>query len=131
MSKPVLDIKIGKKEGKKCVVAALIDSGSFYTLIREDCLPADVRVDKYKTAEKLGMAGKGGHLRAIGETVLIMNINGHPISDEVRIAPDLKREFILGAGTMQKWDISIKNKNGHTQIIVGHDMNDPDIQAVE
>ncbi len=38
--------------------------------------------------------------------------------------------MLIGAGLMQMWDISIRNKNGHTKIHVGHDMNDPDIQTV-
>ena len=131
MSKPVRDIDIRTKDGKRGEVQALIDSGSFYTIIRQDCLPKGTAVVKYKTTEKLGMAGKTGQIRVVAETGIIMRLEGHPIQDTVFISPDLKREFIIGAKTMQAWDITIKNKNGHTAIHVGHDMNDPDVQAVE
>ncbi len=131
MSKPIRMIKVSARDGKKASVEALIDTGAFYTIIRQDCVPAGAKVNPYKTGELLGTAGKRGHVRAVAETVLVMVVEGHPIRDEVLISPDLKREFILGAKTMQAWDISVKNKNGHTTVHVGRDMNDPDIQAVE
>ena len=62
---------------------------------------------------------------------MTLNVEGHPIRDDVLVSRDMKREFILGAKTMQAWGISIKNKNGHTKIHVGLDMNNPDVQAVE
>ncbi len=131
MGKPVREIKIRTKDGKKGVVTALIDSGSFYTLIRQDCVPNGASVVRYEVPEKMGTAKKTGQVRAVASTEMVMIVEGHPIKDTVMISPDLKREFIVGAKTMQAWDITIKNKNGHTKIIVGHDMNDPDIQAVE
>lgn len=131
MSNPVREMEIRTKDGKKGVVTALIDSGSFYTLIRKDCVPRGATIIRYKKSEKMATAGKSGGIHAVAGMDLVVMVEGHPIEDTVRISPDLKREFILGAGTMQKWDITIKNKNGHTTIHVGHDMNDPDIQTVE
>lgn len=131
MTKPIRTIKLKTMDGKKSEVEALIDTGSFYTIIRQDCVPAGAKFISYKTAEKLGTAKKSGQVRIVASAEMILEIDGHPILEDVRISPDLKREFILGAKTMQAWDISIKNKNGHTKIHVGHDMNDPDIQAVE
>ena len=53
------------------------------------------------------------------------------ISDIALVSPDLSQEMIVGAGTMQKWDISIINRNGHTEVTVGRDMHDPDIIEVD
>ena len=131
MSKPVREMEIRTKDGKKGVVTALIDSGSFYTLIRQNCVPKGAAVVRYAVPEKMGTAQKTGQVRAVASTEMVMILEGHPIKDTVMISPDLKREFIVGAKTMQAWDITIKNKNGDTKIVVGHDMNDPDIQAVE
>lgn len=131
MSKPIRTIKVKTMDGKRAEVEALIDTGSFYTIIRQDCVPPGAKVVRYRTVERLGTAGKSGQVRIVASAEMILEVEGHPINDDVRISPDLKREFVLGAKTMQAWDISVKNKNGHTKVVVGRDMNDPDIQAVE
>ena len=131
MSKPVQEIPIRTFDGKAGRVLALFDTGSYLTLIRQDCVPAGATITKYKKLETLGTAKKTGKLKIVACMNLVLDVNGHPIRDEVLITPDLKREFILGAKTMQGWDITIKNKNGHTTIHVGRDLNDPDVQAVE
>ncbi len=131
MTKPVREIDITTIGGKKGHVEALIDTGSFYTLIREDCLPKGASPEAMEKPEILGTAQKKGKVRTVGGIIMVMIVEGHPIRDEVYISPDLKREFIIGAKTMQAWDITIKNKNGHTTVHVGRDMNDPDTQSVE
>lgn len=130
MSKPIVSINIKTFDGKSGKVNAIFDTGSYYTLIRENCVPADAAVIKLKNQKFFGTAHKSGQLKIVASLPLILVINGHPVDDGVLVCPDLKSEFIIGAKTMQSWDISIKNKNGQTKIHVGRDMNDPDIQTV-
>ena len=131
MSKPIRDVDIVTANGKKSSVSAVLDTGSFYTIIREDCLPRGAVTEKLKVKVKVETAKRrGGKLVATAVVYLKMRVEGHWISDEAKVAADLGSEMLIGAKTMQAWDISVKNKNGHTQIHVGHDMNDPDIQTV-
>lgn len=80
--------------------------------------------------KSLGTASKKGGVRISGVTVLVMGIGEKRINDLVLVSPDLKREMVIGADTMQGWDITIKNRNGKTRVHVGHDMRDPDIIEV-
>ena len=60
-----------------------------------------------------------------------MSIQGKQIDDLVLVSPDLSQEMLVGAGTMQKWDISILDRDGHTELSVGRDMRDPEIREVD
>jgi len=53
------------------------------------------------------------------------------IESQALVSPDLSQEMIIGAGTMQEWDITIRNQNGHTEVVVGKDLRDPDVQEVD
>jgi len=131
VSKPIRDVDIETANGKKTCVSAVLDSGSFYTIIRQDCLPRGAVVETLKVKQKFGTAKRrGGKLVVTAVVYLKMRVEGRWISDEAKVAPDLGSEMLIGAKTMQAWDITIKNKNGRTTIHVGHDMNDPDIQTV-
>lgn len=131
MSKPIREVEIKTAEGKKAAVDAVLDSGSFYSVIREDCLPRGVNVLKLKHRKMFGTARRGGKLPVTAQIVLDIRLEGRWIEGEFLVSPSLGSDMLIGAGLMQMWDISIKNKNGHTKILVGRDMNDPDIQAVE
>ena len=48
----------------------------------------------------------------------------------VLISPELGSDMLIGAQTMQSWDISIINTKGKTKINVKHDMRDPEINEV-
>lgn len=131
MSKPILDVIIKTIDKKKKKITALFDAGSFYTIVRADSLPSSSRaVFYYKKSEKLGTAQKQGKVTIIGETSLIITIGEKMIKTHALISKDLSREMIIGTETMQVWDITIKNHRGKPQIIVGHDMRDPDITEV-
>ena len=130
MSKPVRPADITTVEGYKVNVSAIFDSGSFYTIVREDCLPKDALILRYKTAEYFGTAQKSGKLLSIGSIRLIVHVEGHYIKADAEVCPELSAELIIGAREMQSWDITIQNDNGKTTVHIGHDMNDPDIQTV-
>ena len=131
MSKPILKVTITNTGGRSASIPAVFDTGSFYTLIRQDRLPAGTSLLRYRVPEILRAAAKGSRLRVIGETGLIITIGRKKIRDTALVTPDLAREMILGAGTMQKWDISVHNRNGKTRIAVGRDMSDPEITEVD
>jgi len=95
MSKPIREVQIKAATGSKGSVDAVVDSGSFYTIIREDRIPPE----------------------------------GRWIRDEALVSPHLGSDMLIGAKTMQAWDITIKNKNGHTTVHVGRDMSDADVQT--
>lgn len=130
MSKPIIDIELRTIDGKTAKAKAVVDTGSYYTIIREDKLPTGAQRIKYLKPQVFATAEKKGQLHIKAVTELILVINAHPVMDSVLISSDLKAEFILGAKTMQAWDITVKNRNGKTTVVVGRDMNDPEIQTV-
>lgn len=132
MSKPILEIelKFQLTDQRKKNIPALFDSGSFYTIIRSDCLPSIKAMSPYKSPKVLGTARKGTKIKIVGETALIITIGKKMINSHALVSPNLSREMIIGAETMQSWDINIKNRYGKTQVLIGHDMRDPDIVEV-
>lgn len=129
MSKPICKIEIRTVTGKRANVNAVLDTGSFYTIVRESCLPQKAQVTHTKK-EFFETARRGSKLEVTGSIVLKMKIATHWVRGEALVAPNLGAEMLIGAGLMQMWDISIRNLNGHTSIRVGRDMNDPEIQTV-
>ncbi len=131
MSKPTRDVEIETPEGKRGNVHAVLDTGSFYTIIREDVIPPSAIVMRLRRKESFGTARIGGaKLVATGAILLKIYLEGHWIRGEALVAPHLGSDMLIGAGLMQMWDISIKNSNGHTSVHIGRDMQDPDIQTV-
>lgn len=131
MSKPILEVTLQSFGGQSSKARTVFDSGSHYTIVRESALPVGTQVMLYPSPKELRTAAQGGRLQIKGGTLLVFEIGGKMIQDEVMVSSDLSQEAIIGAGTMQKWDISLKNENGHTSVVVGHDMRDPDIIEVD
>ena len=131
MSKPIHEITIETMENKTNKVNALFDTGSFYTIVREDVLPETKFIFLYENPEIFKTAAKGGEIKIVGKTSLIIEIGNRKIVDDILISSQLSREMIIGTGTMQKWDISVINGNGITNIKVGKDMRDPEITEVD
>ena len=131
MGKPVLDIKITSPDEKSAIVRAVFDSGSFYSILREDKIPKGAMILRRKVARSFRAAAKGSRLSATGELSLVMTIGDKQIDDVVLISSGPPQEMLVGAGTMQKWDISILNRNGRTELSVGRDMRDPEIIEVD
>ncbi|MCH8317605.1 MAG: hypothetical protein IIA88_03795 [Bacteroidetes bacterium] len=131
MSKPILNIEFITPDDKKGEAKALFDSGSFPTILRENMLPKGTKLLTYKKKREFGLADRKGKIEVTASITLIIKIGNKMIETSAFISPDLKRELLIGAGTMQTWDISIKNKNGKTFIVVGLDMRDEDIIMIE
>ncbi len=131
MTKPILQVSVLTLNKKKRTVQALFDTDSYYTILREDCVPKGGIVYRYKTIEHLQTAGKKGGINITGESILIISIGGKQIRSSAYITPDIRREMIIGAEVMQSWDITIRNRNGRTRVIVGRDMRDPELTEVD
>lgn len=131
MSKPILNVKITTPNEKKGTVNALFDTGSFYTIIRRDCFPEGGSIFEFAKAKRFGTAGQRGKIRIVGETNLVVSIGNRMINTSAFVSPDLKREMLIGAGTMQMWDITIRNRKGKTIVLVGRDMRDPEITEID
>jgi hypothetical protein len=131
VAKPILEIKITTADGKSESVKAVFDSGSFYTILREDKVPAGASVIRRAQPRVFRMAAKGSSFFATGELPLVLAIGDRQVDDVALVSSDLHQEMLIGAGTMQKWDISIVTRGGRTEVAVGRDMRDPDIVAVD
>ncbi|MBW8051630.1 MAG: retroviral-like aspartic protease [Cytophagales bacterium] len=130
MSNPIQKVEVETIDKNTKSVNALFDSGSFYTIIRSDSMPATKFVFRYPEPEIFGTASKKSMLKIIGETSLIIEINNKRIRETVLLAPLLSTDLIIGAKAMQAWHITIDNSTGETKITVGIDMNDPNITRV-
>jgi hypothetical protein len=131
MAKPILDIQITTADERSARIKAVFDSGSFYTILRADKVPAGASVIQLKHPRTFRTAASGGLLSATGEIPLVLGIGEREVDDVALVSPELSQEMLVGAGTMQKWDISIITRNGRTEVAVGRDMHDPEIIAVD
>lgn len=131
MGKPILDVTLQDVAGRTSKARTVFDSGSHYTIVREAALPAGTHVEEYPTPRELRTATQGGRLLVKGIAHLVFTVRDKMIEDTAMVSAALAQEAIIGAGTMQKWDITLKNENGHTTVIIGHDMRDPDIIEVD
>lgn len=131
MSKPVVAVEFETFGGKKGRAEAVFDTGAYPTLIREDLLPPDAVVDRRPSPLRMKTAAEGGTLTVTGSVTLTITVADRVIQDAVLVSPDLSKGMLIGAGTMQKWDISIRNENGHTTVHIARDLRDPDIQEVD
>ena len=131
MSKPVLEIILTTPDEATTTVKAVFDTGSFYSILREDKVPPGCWVHRRKTPRSFRSAARGAELQAHGEMPVVLTIGDRMVDDVVLVSSDLAQEMLVGAGTMQKWDISIVTREGRTEVVVGRDMHDPDITEVD
>lgn len=126
--KPIVPITILSLNNTSRSVNAVFDSGSYYTIVRADKLPANTTI--IEQHQSFGTANKKSRLKTIGETILIMSIGKKMIKSEALVSEELGSDMLIGAQTMQSWDISILNTKGKTTINIKHDMRDPEINEV-
>lgn len=131
MSKPVMNVMVRSMLGGRAKVRAVFDTGSHFSIIQKSKLPARTTVLGYARPERLKTAARGGRLEIIGTTVLYIQIGKRVVRHEALISPDLSQEMVIGAGTMQEWDISVRNGGGRTRVTVGRDVRDPEVTEVD
>ncbi len=130
MSKPIREVTIQTLDEHEARLRAVVDSGSFHTLVREDRLPPTSSVTQQRLPRELRVA-QGGKVRVTGVVPLVILIEGKMIEDLALVSPDLVQDMLVGAKTMQAWDITVRNRNGKTKVLVGHDMRDPELMEID
>ncbi len=130
VSKPILDIAIRTVEEIQAPVKAVFDSGSQFSILRKDKVPPGAAVLWRKNPRTFRTAASGARLLATGELPVVLIIGDREIDDVVLVSEELTQEMVVGAGLMQKWDVSIVTRDGITRVIVGRDMRDPDLTIV-
>lgn len=131
MSKPRLQIDVTTSEELTATLTAVFDTGSFDSIIREDRVPPGAVVVRRKTPKALRAAVGGSRLEIIGQIPLVLTIGDKRVEDAVLVAPKLAQEMLVGAKTMQAWDINVFTTNGDTKVEVGTDMRGPDVTEVD
>lgn len=126
-----MEVVLTTRDEKSGYVKAVLDSGSFFSIIRKNKVPEGAQVVWWTSPQEFKTAAGGGKLKVIGELPLIITMDEKMVEDSVLISPELSQEMLIGAKTMQAWDISIINRDGETQIVVGRDIRDPDIIEVD
>lgn len=131
MSKPLLAVELTTADDRTSRAKAVFDSGSFYTVVRESVLPHGAPFARYRRPLELGTARRGAVLEMVGETILRIRIGRKVIRSAAYVARELSKEMLIGAETMQAWDISIVNRRGKTDVVVGRDMRDPEVTEID
>ena len=90
---------------------ALFDTGATYSLIREDIAEGLEILLPLKPPIEAKMATEENRLVVEKVVRLDFYIDGHRYSDEFLVVPELRREAIIGVGTMQKWHIVVDALN--------------------
>ena len=130
MSKQNIEVLLTTPNQATSKVMAVFDSGSFYSILREDKVPPGGVVCRHSVPRTFRTAAQGTKFKAQGELPVVLTIGDRMVDDVVLVSSDLAQEMLVGAGTMQKWDISLVTKGGRTEVVVGRDMRDPEINDV-
>ena len=77
--KPILHIEIRTPDHLAETVRAVFDTGSFYTIVREDKAPSPASVVRRKSPRTLKAAARGSQLTAVGEVSLVLSIGDRQI----------------------------------------------------
>src|SRR2546428_5412865 len=101
MSKPIANVKITTLEDRSAEASAVFDSGSFYTIIRENKVPEGAMITWRATPKEFNTAASGGRLKVTGGISMVISIGDKMIDDLVLVSPNLAQEMLIGAGTMQ------------------------------
>src|SRR3989304_2512662 len=96
MSKPIKKIIITTVDEKSAEINAVFDSGSYWTIIREDKIPAGAAILKKTNPESFRTAAPGGKVEISGYIELIMQIGDKMIQDSAHISPNLFSDMLLG-----------------------------------
>lgn len=95
------------------------DSGARRSVIRKDAAEKIASLQKSLLRRTFTLADNKTQIHSEEVTVLWITIDGKTIDDEFYVVSDLSRELIVGASTMQTWDILLDLKN--EKVTVGVD----------
>ena len=88
-------------------VEALFDTGVSYSCIRPEVAERLAHVEPLRQPKELGTADESTTVRVTARVALDFELDGVVLSDEFMVVPNLRREVIIGAKTMQAWRIKV------------------------
>ena len=88
-------------------VEALFDTGASYSCIRPELAERLAHVEPLRRPKELGTADENTTVRVTARVALDFELDGVVLSDEFMVVPNLRREVIIGAKTMQAWRIKV------------------------
>jgi len=97
-------------------LSALFDTGSTYSLIREDIAQKIGNTDRLPKPRYFETVSSSEYLKVEKGMLMNFKINDITLSDEFMVASGLSEEVIIGATTMQKWRIKLDFE--HDAVIV-------------
>lgn len=105
---------VGSKGSQE--IEAIFDSGSTYSCIQPRLAKRLARTESLPEPKKPGTAEKKRKVIARERVSLDFELDGHTLSDEFMVIPDLSDPTIIGAATLQKWRLKLDFE--HDEVIV-------------
>ena len=102
-------------------VDALFDTGARRSVVRREAAEALASLTRLSKPRTFQTADENGSLAAAHVVNLELTINGVTIDDQFYAIDSLRRGLIVGADTMQSWEIGLDPKT--ESITVGVDPN--------
>lgn len=105
-------------EGSKgqAEAVALFDGGASYSCIQPSIAEKLGSIEALPRPMRFGTAREGDTLTATQTIRLDLYVDGHRLSDEFMLIPDLSEQVIIGAATLQKWRIKLDFE--HDQVVI-------------
>ncbi len=95
----------GDKDKKD--VNILFDSGATHSVIRKDIAEELFSINRFTEPEEVGTAKKGGRMQSIGTVAFHTRLDNCEITDQALVVDELRSEMIIGASTLQKYEIKM------------------------
>lgn len=106
MGKILKQLEVLGNKGKQRV-EVLFDTGASQSCIRRDVATRVATVFRKRSAKTFVLADGRTQIKTDEVAVLDLRINGKAIDDYFYVLKDGRREVIVGAGTMQRWDLKL------------------------
>ncbi len=104
------EIEIAGSKGR-AIVKALFDSGATLSFVKKDVAEKIATLEKLPTKHIFKTADKNNSIVAEYRISADFYIDGLTFSDEFIVLDHLSESLIIGAKTMQGWDIKLDLKN--------------------
>ena len=94
----------------------LFDSGARCSVIRKDVARKVATLIRLPTSVDFRLADGKTRLSTNLVVDIVLRINGRTILDQFPVLEKLSREVIIGANTLQSWEIKLDPKNESVQV---------------
>jgi len=109
----------GETEGE-----VLFDSGARRSVIRRDVAEKIATIVKFPVSFKFSLADGKTEIKTNLVADIMVKVDGRIIFDQFPVIDSLSREIIIGANTLQSWEILLDAKNEAIKVGV-------DLKAIE